>query len=194
MISAENLQNVKAILFGNQKQANVINDAVVAIVAQFLDGKGADMSTQNVTAESIYMTLKECAETGLSKENETFIQLVAGRKSYAVLKEGVPFIVSQNQPNVDSPKYNFRILEVGTEDVEDEVENGEKEMYAGMRFERPAASPDEVINPDDTIAEQTRKLKDAILPMCPEAVKTEIPDEYAQALYCAQAYFSYNSR
>lgn len=194
MISAEALANVKAVLFGNQKQANVINDSVVAIVAQFLDGRSVDMSTQNSTAEGIYITLKECAEQGLSKENEMFIQLVAGRKSYAVLKDGSPFIVSQNQPNTDSPKYNFRILVVGTEDTEDEAENGEKEMYTGMKFERPAASPDEVLCPDDTISEQVRKLKDAILPMCPDAVKSELTDEYAQALYCASAYFDYNSR
>lgn len=194
MISTEALANVKAVLFGNQKQANVINDAVVAIVTQFLDGNGVDMSTQNTTAEGIYTTLKECAEYGLSKENEVFVQLVAGRNSYNVLKEGSPYIVSQNQPNADSPKYNFRIQIVGEEAPDDEVESGDKEMYTGMKFEKPAASLDEVINPDDTIAEQVRKLKDAILPMCPEGVKSEVENEYAQALYCAQAYFDYNSR
>lgn len=194
MINNEYLQNVKAVLFGNQKQANVINDSVVAIVAQYLDGANQDMSTQEATAASIYTELKACADAGLSERNSTFIQLVSGRKSYDVLKEGLPYVVSQNQPNVDSPKYNFRILVVGEDDVEDTVENGEGDVYAGMKFDKPAAAPDEVLNPDDTVADQVRKLKDAILPMCPDGVKQELDDEYAQALYCAQAYFDYNSR
>lgn len=194
LINEEALQNVKSTLFGNQKQANVINDAVVAIVAQYLDGEGVDMSTLESTATGIYETLQEVAHTGMTSHGEMFVQLVAGRKSYDVLKEGLPYIVTQNQPNAESPKINFRVIVVGEEEPEDVVENGEKDVYTGVKFDKPAAAPDEVLNPDDTVAEQVRKLKDAILPMCPDAVKAEISDEYAQALYCAQAYFEYNSR
>lgn len=194
VINEAALQNVKATLFGNQKQANVINDSVVAIVAQYLDGASVNMDTQESTAEGIHSVLTSVAHNGMDKDGEMFVQLVAGRKSYDVLKEGLPYIITQNQPNVDSPKYNFRILVVGEEDPEDVVENGEKDVYTGVKFDRPAAAPEEVLNPEDTIAEQVQKLKDAILPMCPEAVKSEIQDEYAQALYCAQAYFEYNSR
>lgn len=194
MIDNKNLQNVKAVLFGNQKQANVINDSVVILVAQYLENSHKNMDTQESTVESIYDELKAIADFGITDYNRIFIYLVAGRKSYDVIKEGVPYVVTKNQPNADSPKYNFRVCVVGEDDVEDEVVHGEGGVYAGIKFERPAAAPDEVLNPDDTVADQVRKLKDAILPMCPDGVKEELEDEYAQALYCAQAYFDYNSR
>lgn len=194
MIAAEELANVKAVLFGNQKQANVINDAVVSIVAQYLDSVGQDMQTEELVITGIQDNLRLIAERGVRKEEEVFVQLVAGHKSYCILKEGSPCVVSVNQPNTESPKHNFRILVLGEEDVEEGVESKDMDFEAGKHFEKPAAAPDEVFDPDDSIAEQTRKLKDAIIPMCPPSVKEELADEYAQALYCAQAYFSYNSR
>lgn len=193
MVSKEELQNIKAVLFGNQKQANVINESVVAIVAQYLTEHGMALDTEDSVVDSIHGLLQECAEYGVNESNATFIQLVAGPKSYQVLKDKLPYVITVNQPSTESPKHNFRIVIVGEDDVEPEVESGLPNV-GETHFEKPAAAPDEVIDPDDSLKVQAEKLKNAILPMAPSYYMGEVGNEYAVALLCSQAYFEYNSR
>ena len=192
MINAEQLANVKAVLFGNQKQANVINEAVVQIVAEYLDAESCSMEDEESVVHQIYDVLQLYTKNGVDRDDYTFVLLVTGPKSLQVLQDGVPYVITYDQPSIESPKHNFRITALG-EEPEVEVSSSLPSVHA-TQFDKPAASPEEVIDPQDTIAEQTRKLKDAILPMVPESYKAEITDEYAQALSVAKDYFEYYAK
>lgn len=187
MPSTEQLTNVKKVLFGNQKQANAINDAVVLLVAEELIQNPVSMDTEEYVISGIKQVIEEMAEYGLNETNRMFLLLVTGPNSVHVLEEHVPYRIDVNQPSDQSPKRTFRIVPMGY--VAPEVKVNEVSVAA-----KPAATLDEVYDPTDSFAEQARKLKDAILPTVPGGIKDEVSDEYAQALLCAQAYFEYSSR
>lgn len=180
---------IKKLLFGNQKQANAINDAVVSIVTDLFEKNATPREPGVEPYQAMYNFISELTATGhtLSDDESLFIQLVCGKASYETLKSGVPFIVTCDQPSTESPKYNFRITTLG-EEAEEEPDPSTSMHVAN----KPTVGPDEVYSDDDDFATRARKIKDAILPMVPTGVKAEIPDnEYAQALCCAEYYYGY---
>lgn len=183
----ERALEVKKLLFGNQKQANVINDSVATIVGSYLDEHATAVPGAELY-QIVYDLITELSkESSLSSDAELFIKLVCGEPSYNILCSGVPFIVTCDQPSTESPKYNFRITPLG-EEAPSEPEASDALAISS----KPTVGPDEVYNEDDSFAERARKIKDAILPMVPAGVKSEIPDnEYAQALCCAEYYYGY---
>lgn len=188
MASELQFKNVKAVLFGNQKQANAINDAVVTLVTEeLLSYPGGNLDSEDGVIACITDVINEMIDAGLNSTNRMFLLLTTGPNSVHVLEEHGPLRLDVTQPSDQSPKHNFRIVPMGY--VAPEVKVHEMAPAA-----KPAATVDEVLDPTDSFAEQARKLKDAILPTVPGPIKDEVSDEYAQALLCAQSYFEYSQR
>lgn len=189
-LTEQQLTNVKHVLFGKQKQANVINESVVKIVARGIsEVSGAsvlDSESSFIAAVTSYLTR---VIEGSTSGTDTLIMLLCGEQSYANLSEIGPKEVYCHQPNPESPKFIFRILMLGEEpDVDNSAEDGS--------YSEPAKSSSvnftDMYEKDDDIPTRARKIKDAILTTVPDVVKQELSgNDYAQALYCAQDYFKY---
>lgn len=114
-------ENVKKVLFGNQKQADVINDAVAEDVTAWLKelyGEGCCYSEDGVV-KTISQALQDACDPG-EIANETLVKYVAGKKSLENLKNALgPCVVNVSQPNMDSPKRKFRIHVLGEVPKED---------------------------------------------------------------------------
>lgn len=209
----EQLSNVSHVLFGNQKQASVINAAVVKIVARGLaDVSGEScLNTEQSVIETISDYLQTMCDTGVIGDHN-LVMLLAGEQSLANLLEVGPKTLHVNQPNPESPKYTFRVGMLGEEPEVDNSAETLGDVFSGMGmlikgagtvtpvdgsgkpvFTHHASSESTTCcpyNPTDDFPTRARKIKDAILPLCPNAVKTEIPDnEYAQALCMAEYYY-----
>lgn len=180
----EKEMELKKLLFGNQKQANVINDSVVMIASEYFYAHTTD--TQDMSG-AMYKLLQEITGADYATEAaELFVKLVCGVNSFNTWKAGVPFIITADQPSTESPKYNFRITPLG-EEVVPETEPEDKLQITG----KPLVAPDEVYDERDDFPTRARKIKEAILPLVPASVKAELPDnEYAQALCCAEYYYN----
>ena len=189
-LSENQVTVVKKVLFGNQKQANVTNEAVVKIVARGI----AEVKTVSVldSEESFATACKEYLQGCIDKTvpvNETLVMLLAGEASLANINSDGPRVVSVDQPNPESPKVLFRVHMLGEEATVDmSAESGEvNTAYAPVTTH---VSTECAYDRDDDLATRARKIKDAILPLCPAAVVAEIPDnEYAQALCYAEYYY-----
>ena len=191
-LTENQVTNVKRVIFGLQKQANVTNEAVVKIVARGLvDVAGASvLDSEESVVEAIRNYLQELVNTNGTMD-DTLVMLVAGEKSLANLKELGPKTVYVNQPNEESPKHIFRINMLGESDIDMSAEEGD--YQTPVVTSRPSITPDEVYSMDDDFYTRARKIKSAILPMVPDAVKENIPDnDWAQALCCAEYFYGYH--
>lgn len=211
----EQLSNVSHVLFGNQKQASVINAAVVKIVARGLvDVAGEScLNSEQSVIDAATDYLQTLCDNGMAGDH-TFVMLLAGEQSLANLLEVGPKTLHVNQPNPESPKYTFRVGMLGEEPEVDNSAETLGDVFSGMGMLIKGAGTVTPVdgsgkpvfthhaqgtstptsgcpyNPTDDYATRARKIKDAILPLCPNAVKTEIPDnEYAQALCMAEYYY-----
>lgn len=188
--------NLKHVLFGLQKQANVINEAVIIICADGLAEQYGDdiFNSEDAIVESIGKYLNNVMSLGPdhirgSKDDIMLIRLLSGEQSFVNLLVDGPKYVHIEQPNPDSPKRNFRILMLG------EVPEKDRDVVVNKTDTNTAKfNPDEKpYDESDDFQTRVDKLRNAILPMVPAAVKAEVPDEYAQALCCAEYYYRYNS-
>lgn len=179
--------DIKKLLFGNQKQANAINDSVVKIVSEYFYTHESELTVDGDLATKMYTMIQNitAGERTEDYSQDLFLQLVCGPESFATWESGVPFIVTADQPSTESPKYNFRIYPLGAEVPEEKEEDTSLHIAA-----KPLVGPDEVYDDKDDFPTRARKIKDAILPMVPESVKKEIDNEYAQALCCAEYFYS----
>ena len=190
-LTENQVTNVKRVIFGLQKQANVTNEAVVKIVARGLsEAVGSScLNTEESVVEGIRGYLQSLVDT-YGTPDDTLVMLVAGEASLANLKAVGPKTVYVNQPNEESPKHIFRINMLGDSEVDMSAEEGE---VSAVPTVKPSVTPDEVYDVDDDFYTRARKIKAAILPIIPEAVKENIPDnDWAQALCCAEYYYGYN--
>jgi len=187
-LSDEQLSNVSHVLFGNQKQASVINKAVVKIVAKGLINVAGDscLNSQEAIISTAKGYLQKLCDNGFSGD-ETFIMLLCGTESLACLKETGPKMVHVNQPNVESPKHNFRVTMLGENpEIDRSAELSDSAASNATALPSSTSCPYE---PTDDFPTRARKIKDAILPLCPEVLKHELSDEYAQALCMAEYYY-----
>lgn len=198
-LSAEELQNVKQVIFGLQKQASVQNDAVCVIIAgELTKYYGRDsVSNQDAFIESCRKYLQACIDGTITPDRNAFM-LLCGEKSMAKLNEQGPRVVNVEQPSVQSPKLLFRIGMLGETEanleentvapIDDSLIDDMVGVLKGAK--NSTMDLDLRISETDSFAVKAEKLKDAIMGCVPDAVKQEIPDnEYAQALCCAEAYF-----
>jgi hypothetical protein len=117
--------------------------------------------------------------------------LLAGEQSLANLDAQGPKSVYVEQPNPESPKYLFRIYMLGESPaITRTAEAGNSELNVNQVVTTPAFTDDCPYDPMDSYAVRAEKIKKAILPLVPDIVKTEIPDnDYAQALCMAEYYY-----
>lgn len=182
------LKSVKNVLFGLQKQSNVTNDSVVYYVASQLKSSfNQQWSTDGEVVELIKKYLDKCINSYMGDDDELTVALIAGKQSLANIKANKPTIVVIEPISETSPKCKIRVNVLG-EDPAEEDNTYEAELHNPIA--KPTIGPDEVYDPSDDFATRARKIKDAILPLIPQGVKEEIPDnEYAQALCCAEYYY-----
>lgn len=191
-LSENQVTNVKRVIFGLQKQANVTNEAVVKLIARGISRLYGDsvLDTEEGVVSSIQEYLQGCVDKGFA-EDETLIMLIAGEKSLAILNEIGPKTVYVDQPSIESPKHIFRINRLGETDVDVDMSAEAGSMYS-VTPSAPTVTPDEVYSVDDDFYTRARKIKAAILPTIPDAVKENIPDnEWAQTLCCAEYFYGY---
>ena len=190
VISKEQLDNVKHVLFGNQKQANVINDAVVGIVAEGLleITHSAALDTESNVVEAIKGYLQAKIDGGPG--SDTLVKLVAGEQSFANLSAVGPKTVYAEPISPESPKYNFRIVMLGDQpgiDHEAEARAEQPVLNTSIPYE-PGFVPDDV-----SYTAQADYLKNAILPLLPPLIMQELQDEWKAALVGSQYYFRNNT-
>lgn len=200
------LDNVKHVLFGNQKQANVINESVVLIVARHIvDIAGsvealADEASVVVDIEGIVTKIID-GEMNLDGKSKIFIMLTAGEQSLANIvdglnTEGVRPQLYSGRPNENSPKYNFRVL------VEkDPAAVDHSADTTGFVESHSITEPTGDTTEDKHISFEDRKknmqpqeaadwLQANIIKLAPSAFDGEFVDEKSKALYYSNAYFS----
>lgn len=181
----EQLEVVKHVMFGLQRQANVINDAVVKIIARGIvnfNGDDSCLASENIFADTVVSFLnKAVADNNVS--DETLLMLIAGEQSLACLKAEGPKMVTSDYISDDSPKRNFRITMLGSASVDNSYD---------VDIKKPEGPVLQAYDGHElTYREQAEKLKDDILPIVPEAMRAEISDnDYMLALCAAPYYFS----
>lgn len=185
----QELGYVKDVLFGLQKQSDATNDAVVLYVASQLKAHKDQPFTSDAQVEELIKDyLQLCADNIMVEDDELFVALVAGKTSLANAKEYKPHYISVEPISDTSPKRKFRVKLMGEEDA---IEDNSYSTDIQSVIERPVVGADSGIDPNADFATRARQIKDAILPLVPDGVKTEIPDnEYAQALCCAEYYYN----
>lgn len=184
--SEQHLDNIKQIIFGQQKQANVINDAVVKIIARELADKAGkdDLFTIDDVEFAIMEYLK--GAVGGNTYDDTAMMLIVGEQSLANLRSDELVTVTAETASDTSTKVNFRIrpLSGAEADVDSTGVRGDAQATS---YNKPAATTMQERDPNATFQNTVDDLRDKLLPMVPDAVKAEVSDPYAQALYALYA-------
>lgn len=197
-LSPAELENVKHVIFGLQKQASVQNDAVCIIISREITKHmtASALETQDSFIEACKEYIQRCIDGKIEPDENAFM-LLCGKDSLSALGVPGPRVVDIIQPSIESPKLLFRVGKLGetahTALSGDTSANAhEADTTSSVDSTSTHREIDVHINETDSFAVKAEKLKNLILPCVPEAVKTEIPDnEYAQALVCAEAYFDF---
>lgn len=186
VLNETQLENVKHVIFGLQKQANVTNEAVVKIVSTGLvQAMGENcIDTEQSTVDSIKAYL-ESLLSGEVSPNKILVMLVAGEESLAMLNADGPKVVTVDQPNPESPKNVFRINLLGAalDDIKTDVD---------VPMDAPVGTTEEPTEHREgwSMQQEVEHIKSEILKVTPETVKQELAgNEWAQALYCAKEYY-----
>lgn len=195
--SINHLDNIKQVIFGLQKQANVTNVAVVKLIARELSstlGFASSSSTEEV-GKAIEEYLNKVISKEISDYNEDVVMLIVGEESLANMKSGSPVCLYSEPISDTSPKCIYRIAILGEETAIDNsgeldvAETGSglgPKVISGVAPNRADGSID--------FRKMAEDLKHAILPNVPTRVKEDLAgDEYAQCLVCAKQFFAYNS-
>lgn len=203
--SEQHLNNIKELLFGQQKQASVINDAVVKMVARELSATFGinDTSSLDDAHAKIMSYLFAVVGNGVTY-NEDALMLIVGEQSLANLKSGEIVSVYESDASDTSTKKIYRINTQNQATVDNTGEAGNKSTYEALPgnviedardwYPESYQKEQKKLDPNADFWLKAQQLRDAILPLVPDAVKTEIPNnEFAQALVCAEQYFSYRN-
>ncbi len=183
---------VKAVLFGKQKQASVINDGVVAVVGRGIEEvtSGSALQSETDFVEAVRSFLQSCIDEGRAI-NSILLMLLGGEKSLVTLQADGPKVVRCESAGPDTPKFYFGILPLG-EEPERPVGDFSGMMNAPIsdgisRPTEPGFIPDDL-----SYSAQRDYLVKTIVPLVPEAVKKELSSPVEQALVGAQWYFKNN--
>ena len=185
-LSEQQVDNVKHVIFGNQKQANVQNESVVKIIARALTKEFGEscLNTEADVVESIRKLLLGCIDNGTASCDSNLIMLIAGEKSLANLEAMGPKTVIVNQPNPESPKFTFRIAMLGEDpDVDMEAEVGDVKAGAS------SAITYDVNASDLTLKERALCIKEQLVAIAPQATLAEVQDDALSALLVAESFF-----
>lgn len=182
------MQLLKDVLFGQQKQSNDLNETVTRMVYNALTSKGYDVKG---TSETDHQGVAKAVELYINDviqgkhEPDDIFELITGRKSVQIVKEGVPCVVSMNSVSDESTKIKFRVISL-EDNIAAEHELTEKPV-------EPTQSSVQEFVPDDNryFYNMAEKLKNKILPTVPTKAKEELAgNDYAIALSCVTHYFN----
>ena len=198
-ISNEQLSNVKHVLFGNQKQANVINESVASIVANYIVSKNSlnSLSSESTVSDAIHKLLGTCVAFSpqLNGRDKMFVMLTSGEQSLANImtagsnQDTVATIMTMDSES--SPKVNFRVSldrkpgaitrEATSRPLFDKDMSGDSVDDKTVDFDerKQSMSPQEAAD----------WLQANILKVAPSAFDGEFVDDKSKALYYANAYF-----
>ncbi len=175
---------VKSVLFGKQKQANVINDGVVAIVGK---GIAECLGSQALETEAAFVeAVKHFLDNSVANgrpANSVLLTLIGGEVSVINLQSDGPKSVYCESAGPETPKYNFGIYCLG-----------EAPEMPTTTYEAKPVKVEEVPKnfKDLSYTAQRDFLIKAITPLVPDAVKAELKNPAEQALVGSQWYFKNN--
>lgn len=189
-LTTTTLDNFKKVLYGNQKQANVINESVALYLAKYLSEHGVDFGgdvSEEELVKRISDTMQKCVNHEVQLPDD-LVMLLCGEVSLRFLKSGGPCVLKVDQPNIESPKHTFRIWKLG------EVPEAVHTATVGVPAPTPApvasAEADKPIE-EGSLMKRAIEEKDKILVHVPSSAKLEIPDnEWALALCYAEYYYN----
>lgn len=182
---------VKAVLFGKQKQASVINDGVVAVVgrgiAEATTGEDALASEENFV-KAVTSFLDTCISEG-RPVNTIILLLLGGEQSLLALQSEGPKSIIAESAGPETPKFYFGISKIG-----EVFDAPAADLSAGVTSVSTADTQSSVSEPgfipdDLSYSAQRDFLIKKIVPLVPEAVKAELSSPVEQALVGAQWYF-----
>lgn len=191
-LSEEQKKVVKAVLFGNQKQASVINEGVIAIVgrgiAEATTGDSA-LASENAFVEAVTSFLQTSVDNG-KPINTIILMLVGGERSLLALQAEGPKCVLCESAGPETPKYNFGIYMLGEQAPVAADGNIEGTPVSA---DMPKFTPEAQKKFEDmSYSAQRDFLVSVITPLVPEAVKAELSNPVEQALVGSQWYFKNN--
>lgn len=189
MLQMMEAENIKKVLFGNQRQADVINDAVVNFIGNFIvDNNVGSIANEGAVIDTISEYLSRCIDRP-EIANELVIRFITGDMGYANLKSGAPLSLSVEKPNPESPKVLFRIVVFGN--APGTSTKTSTPTFTGEVVGESTASTtvNKKVEGTETFAERAERIKNEILSIVPCEVRREVTDEYAQALCCAEFYY-----
>lgn len=181
-------ENIKKVLFGNQKQSLKQNEAIVNFVEEFLDG--SDFSTLESTRESILSGLEHLATvaaegTKLRRlEDKLFVEYILGVDGRAAM-EGKDPCKLMWKPVGENGKIVFYVEPTGSENLSDySVRLSEEAKQLTSEQGEKAA------NKEDLAWELIQK----ILSVTPQAKRAELPKEDAlAAILVSKEYWAVNN-
>ena len=175
------LQNLKDVLFGQQKQSNALNETCTRMIYRMLTSQGYVLDG---TYEKVIEELSRYAQdviNGKHRPSEIF-EMICGRTAVLIVEQNIPCQFSTSPLSDESTKIIFSVTAVGA-DVKDAP--------------LPASKPIPVTENVTTVVDGeghylsiANRLRDKIVPTVPQAAKDELGNnDYAIALSCVPAYF-----
>lgn len=182
------MQNLKDVLFGQQKQSDGINTTITRMIYNVLISGGYDVGHHDikVVEDEVRRYVTAVSEGSPTLDNDIF-ELIVGPESVAVLNSGVPYYVSAEPVSAESTKVKFRIYATGAE-----VEAPEPELSTLTADYSKQERNDNSVNSYEQFSfyQQACALRDEIIPTASAAARAELQDEpFALALVCAKAYW-----
>ncbi len=199
------VENVKHVLFGLQKQGNVINEALCDDITNFICEQlgGEACSSEDSVIDSIKQLGQDVID-GTHELPDWFIKYVMGTQSFNNLKTShSPLVMSAERSNPESPKMNFRILVLGElpeESAESTLrtatggftvtgpEVSHQDMGATLKTELPNSKSEHM----ETARERVDRLVRTLSRLCPIEAAKELDSDIERALYVSEFYFKNN--
>lgn len=181
-------ENIKKVLFGNQKQSLKQNEAIVNFVEEFL--LGSDFSTLESTRESIMSGLEQLAnraakEGKLSRlEDKLFVEYILGVDGRAAMEGKDPCKLMWKSVG-DNGKIAFYVEPTGSENLSDY-----SVRLAGEAKSITSEQGVKAANKEDLAWELIKKIMD----MTPPAKRAELPkDDALAAILVSKEYWAVNN-
>lgn len=179
---------LKEVLFGQQKQSNDLNETVTRMIYNDLMQKGYNVKgVSDEDHQGVFKSIEQYINGVIQGKHQPddIFELIAGRKSVQVIKEGGPCILSMSSVSDESTKIKFRVLSL-TDHIESEHELEERAKLVAT----PTETVKQPLDDSRYYASMAEKLKNKILPTVPEIAKKELAgNDYAIALSCVVHYF-----
>ena len=191
LISEIQLNILKEVLFGNQKQASVQNDAVVKIIASAMHKEYGEhfFDSSTTICEGITEFLQDKIDNGLQPSAKVVTMLIAGEDSVLTCSKPGPKVVLDEQPNPDSPKHFFRISMLDDAPTDPaggiNVDDFDKKMNPPQGFEEKPQGVDTSINGEKnlTYSDIVDNLVKEYAPLAPASAAAELQDSVKIALF-----------